>query len=157
MPKVLLAFSWGHQFPKPGSSNEIIANELIKIRSSFDFVLAQIEISEAMKFRNANLPDFVAGEPGVYVNSFEVAKAMDDWLKSKQIDSSKNEVRVICHATHWSGLRMVLKKLKIQATRIPFIIPYDPNSSQWYTRGPLRAFVGKAFHFFGYLFRGELF
>ncbi len=153
MQNVLLCFSWGHQYPRPGLSNEVMAREIIKIKDKYSFILTQREISDALK--NFGLkPDYIIGNSGVYLNSYEVAKDMKDWL-------AKNTTKdvglyVLCHNTHWSGLQLVFKKLKMKAKRVEVIIPYDPSSHQWYTRGPVRALIGKLFHVFSYFLRGEI-
>ncbi|MEK7160860.1 MAG: hypothetical protein AAB724_02430 [Patescibacteria group bacterium] len=153
--KILLAFSWGHQFPNPGLSNEIMAQEIIKIKNNFDYVIAQFEIGQALETHGVIL-EYVIGEPGKYINTYEVATAFAKWAKNKGIDTAQADIGIMCHQTHWKGCKLVLKKRNIQASRIQVFVPYDPNSHQWYTRGPLRAFISKILHGVGYFLRDEI-
>ncbi|HZZ99501.1 MAG TPA: hypothetical protein VFK07_02200 [Candidatus Paceibacterota bacterium] len=159
MKKVLWAFSWGHQYPKPGLSNEVMADEVAKIKDQFDFVLVQFEIGQALTAKNITVDHVTkppVGWPHTYVNSYQVAEDMLAYLKSKGVEASDADISVICHHAHWDGLSLILRKLNLKVKRVDFDIPYDPNSSQWWTRGPLRMLVGKGIHGVQYLFKGEL-
>ena len=111
MVKILLAFSWGHQFTKPGFSNEVMAKEISKIVNYFDYVVIQIEIYKALKSFNIK-PDYSIGKPGVYINTFDVASEINKWLISNHSMRSNVMIEVICHKTHWAGHRLILNKLK---------------------------------------------
>jgi len=155
MSKILIALSWGHQFPKPGLSNEVMAQEIRKINNNFDALLVQHEIGQALGHLGFS-PDCVIGQSGVYINTFQVIKNSINWLRDRNLLSSQNEIWVMCHPAHWRGIKMVLRKFSITARRVPVDIPYDSDSHQWYTRGPFGAFIGKIVHGIGYLFRGEI-
>jgi hypothetical protein len=155
MTRMILALSWGHQYPKPGLSNEIMAKEIAKIKNDYHWLLAQIEIAQALEEIKIK-PDLTIGKPGIYINTFEVFKGMKEWSEEKKFNLNEVELRVMCHASHWRGCQMVLKRLGLSAKRIPASIPYDKDSHQWYTRGPASAFFSKMIHGLGYLVRGEI-
>lgn len=153
---ILFALSWGHKFPKPGLSNEIMAKEIVKLNSKPDLVLAQIEVGEALRALNYQ-PDFIVGQPGIYLNTYEVTIAMKNFLQTKNIGASNASIAVMCHKAHWIGVKAIFRNLSLQGYRLNVNIPYDPDSFQWYTRGRLRTILGYILHSFGYFFRGELF
>ena len=155
MTKILVALSWGHQFPKPGISNEVMAQEIRRIKDSFDVLIIQYEVGQVLKQLGVSV-DYVIGQPGVYINTFQVIQDLINWLMGHNLSPSKNQIWIICHSTHWGGIKAVLKKFNLTAQKISANIPYDPNSHQWYTRGPFRAFIGKILHGIGYLSRGEI-
>ena len=155
MTKIIFAFSWGHQFPRPGLSNEVIARAIDKIKNDFDIIIVQYEIGEALK-PYGFMPDYIIGQPGIYINTFEVVDAMVKWTKSKKLDLRQCDIAIICHSAHWSGCKFILKKFNISAHRLPIQIPYDLNSHQWYTRGSLRAFFGRVLHALQYLLKGQI-
>lgn len=155
MTKVLLAYSWGHQFPKPGLSNEVMAQEISRLKETFDYVLVQQEIADALRPYKVFI-SAVIGDPGVYINTYEVTEAMVAWMKAHQIDPRQSDIFIVCHATHWAGCKLVLRKFDISARRLPINVPYDRNSLHWYTRTPGLAFLGKIVHGVSYLLRGQL-
>jgi hypothetical protein len=155
MTKILLAYSWGHRNPHPGLSNEFMAREIAHVRGNYDFLLMQVEIAEAMKTSAAS-PDYVIGKMGEYMNTHDVTELMASWLKNKGIDLGKAELTVACHATHWRGCQLVLRKFGLKAHRLPMKVPYDPESAHWYTRSWWQAFLGKLVHGVTYLLRGQL-
>lgn len=155
MTRILLAYSWGHRNPHPGLSNEFMAREIAPIRRDYDFLVAQIEIAKAMK-NTAPGPDYVIGKMGEYLNTHDVTESMTEWLKNKGIDLGTAELTVVCHATHWRGCQLVLRKFNLTARRLPMNVPYDPESAHWYTRSAWQAFLGKLVHGVMYLLRGQL-
>lgn len=152
---VLLAYSWGHRSPRPGLSNEFMAGQVAAINHRYDLCLAQIEIAEAMTEFIAR-PDYVIGEMGEYLNTYDVTALMVTWLKRRNVDLGNVDVAVVCHATHWRGCQLVLRKFGLKAGRVAMEVPYDPQSAHWYTRTPWQAFCGKLVHGFAYLLRGQL-
>ena len=159
MKKVLWAFSWGHQYPKPGLSNEVMADEVAKIKDQFDFTLVQFEIGQALTAKGVSVDHITnppAGWPQTYINSYQVAEDMLGYMKSRGVEASESEIAVICHHAHWDGLSLILRKLGLKIKRLDLNIPYDPKSSQWWTRSPLQTLIGKGIHGFQYLFKGEL-
>lgn len=155
MTSILLAYSWGHRYPQPGLSNEFMAGELTRLKGRYDFCLAQIEIAEAMKDFEPP-PDHIVGKMGEYLNTYEVTSLMLAWLKLRNIDLENTDIAVVCHATHWRGCQLVLRKFGVTACRLSMNVPYDPDSAHWYTRTPWQAFCGKIVHGVAYLLRGQL-
>lgn len=155
MEKALISLSWGHQYPDPGLSNKAMAKEIAKVKEQFRWILTQIEVAEALK-QTKTIPDFIVGEPGVYINTYQVMEQMAEWFSNHSIDYKNIELWVLCHQAHWPGCQRVLKRLGLEANRIPVFIPYDPDSYQWYTRGPIRAFLGYLFRGLRYLFKKEI-
>jgi hypothetical protein len=94
--------------------------------------------------------------PGIYINTYEVTKLMVDWMNDNHVNHSESDLLVLCHKTHWLGCKMVLKKFNLSAQRTPADIPYDRHSQQWYTRGPIHAFLGKSIRIFSYIFRRQI-
>ncbi|MEK7519827.1 MAG: hypothetical protein AAB581_01090 [Patescibacteria group bacterium] len=155
MTKILLAFSWGYRPSGPSMSNEILAREVAVAKAGFEYILAQTEVADAL-IPLGMTPDFIIGKSHVYITTADVGRAALVWMKEKGIDQAKTHIAVACHPVHWVGVRMVLRKLGVSAERIPGNAPYDPQSSQWYTRGPLRALLGKVTRGIAYAWRGEL-
>jgi hypothetical protein len=149
-----LCLSWGTRYPEPGLSNRALAAETLTRIKDYDYILVQIDVADAMSSSSAR-PDLVIGRPGVYINTYDVIREMTNWMSARSLDRENIRLTVMCHQTHWAGCRMILRKFKLSATRVPVRIPYDRLSYQWYTRSALHALAGKAVRGGLYLFLRE--
>jgi hypothetical protein len=130
----------------PGSSNEAIADAIIRIltvaktRDIKVHVLAQREVAEALYVRGAAVDHVLKGIQGEWhVDSVEI-------LGQAWVYGCKHEITDAILVAHKRHLLRCAWTARLWGFTILFphiqVTVYAPESKQWWTRGPLRFFVG---------------
>jgi len=123
----------------PGLSNEVMAKVVLKIRKRIGVpMILQIEVANAVLKRLPEKPKDLwiikkHREKGKYLDTREVV------YQTWEIMEKHNwtEAVVVAHPAHVSRVTRLFKKMGME-TLIPKkdieSIPFDPNSTQWWTR-----------------------
>lgn len=132
--QVFLGFSFGCRGNRPGLSNEAIAKAIAK-RADWHttFVCVQWEIGTALR-EIGFFPDqeinFLSGEK--HLTTIDVAIHMKALINACHLHDF--EVNVFAHQLHMRRCLRALKLLGIDANPIWIKVPFDRESSQWWTR-----------------------
>lgn len=131
----VLGFSFGLRGIEPGLSNESMA-QVIKNSYAEAVKSVQWEIGNALNKLGIEADHRITKNitvPGKYLDTEEVAKQMKDFLATQP---DITDIRVIAHDKHMPRVLKTLKKFGINAKPGSANIPYDPESSQIWTRSP---------------------
>ncbi len=122
---------------KPGLSNLAMAGFAEAIYRNFNLpTISQWEVDKAITQYSCHTVIRRHREENKYLDTLEVARQIVEEMKTQ----NWKKVLVIAHHLHvWRCVR-ILKKLGVEIiipTRLD-LIPFDPQSEQWWTRGPKR-------------------
>lgn len=131
----------GHGQP-PGASNEDIARIIHRLWTARKIpVITQREVAEAMEVLHFPIrPALVISEqPGQFhIDSREVLFKAWEFCRQHKLRTAI----IVAHPMHILRSAWVAQKLGFRV-RLPDVstVPYEPNSSQWWTRNPLFFFI----------------
>lgn len=142
--QVIIAPSFGmrKKVGELGVSNEAIAEIIVDIAGYFEKkipVIAQKEVADALSsLKYTNIVGVIKEHwiRGKYLNTSEVLLQTHGIMKKNRWDKAI----AVAHPAHISCVKGILEKMGVEVIIPEELegIPFDPLSTQWWTRGRLR-------------------
>jgi hypothetical protein len=166
MAKAILGFAFGHINGEPGISNEDMAEYAVRHWDEYAHHSFQIEITKAVRSIGKE-PDHqivgIALKQKYSRDSPMIVKGHLDGLMAKGFNLSSVEYDVLCKEEHWSGCKWFLQKelvargvLSPTIIRVPAVVRFDRESTQWWTRSSLLLLGYRVIRGFESILRGEI-
>lgn len=136
--QVIIAQSFGQTRDGPGRSNEALALVVLAHWERYHVpVIAQIEVAQALAVLDVPVHTVIRAhrQPGKYLDTVEVLRQAETVCDL----NGWSAVTLISHPHHSSRVQAIAQRLGFRDKFIAVSAPvYDPVSTQWWTRGPLR-------------------
>lgn len=163
---VLLAFAWGHRNGEPGISNEDLGAYAVAHWDEYPYHSLQSEIARAVREWGKIAEYEITGLALKQVHSRDsvlIVRGHLNGLVSAGYDLARLEYHILCKEEHGLACMWFLQK-ELHArgihrsliVRMPAVVRFDPRSSQWYTRTPVKVWIYKVCRGIESVLRGHI-
>jgi hypothetical protein len=133
----IVGLSFGHWGSAPGLSNIVLAGCIFNLNKFLLLpLILQREIGDALPGKHQKDKLFLISEhqePGKYLDTYEVLRQA--WEIAKEQGWTK--IVLVAHPAHLWRCKMVAERLGFVVRPRRYVIPYDRESHQIWTRSPL--------------------